>query len=35
VRVLPGRKHDLLHDRGADEVMQAIRAWLNERVPRG
>ena len=35
VRVLAGRKHDLLHDRGAAEVMQEIRAWLDASVPRG
>jgi lysophospholipase len=34
VRVLPGRKHDLLHERGAAQVMQDVRAWIDARVPR-
>jgi len=34
VRVLPGKKHDLLHERGAAQVMQDVRAWIDARVPR-
>jgi alpha-beta hydrolase superfamily lysophospholipase len=35
VRVRAGEKHDLLHDRGAGEVMRDVRAWIDARVPRG
>ena len=34
VRVLEGRKHDLLHDVGADELHAEIRVWLDASVGR-
>ena len=33
LRELPGRRHDLLHERGADELADEIRGWLEANVP--
>lgn len=35
VKTFPGQRHDLLHDTGATEVQAALRAWLDENLPRG
>ncbi len=34
VQIVPGAKHDLLHDAPAGEVMQIVRDWLDRRVER-
>ncbi|MCZ6596932.1 MAG: alpha/beta fold hydrolase [Planctomycetota bacterium] len=32
VRLFDGLHHDLFHERGAEEVMQAVRDWIGEKV---
>ena len=35
VRVLEGAGHDVFHGPRADEAVEIVRAWLDERFPRG
>lgn len=34
VRIIDGALHDLLHDDGAEALMDDVRAWIDARVPR-
>jgi len=35
VRVLEGLRHDLAHEKNADETQRAIATWIDKTVPRG